>query len=150
MSVVDKSWGTPSPAGLRVRSNLGLDDRAAQRAAAREARAQARAGESEQRLKDRTAAREQDARAREAAREERRVAEQQLAEGDPHAAAAQRRRGSGRKDVVREQRDTRGYTTVVDVARMRELAKRGASVAGLAGAFGVSEEEVRAALADAE
>ena len=113
--MVDKSWGTPSPSpDFRVRSNLSLEQRAAERAAAREAR---------------------------------RAEEQKLAEGDPHAAAAQRRRGSGRKDVVREQRDTRGYTTVVDVARMRELAKRGASVTGLAGAFGVSVEEVEAALA---
>ena len=145
--MVDKSWGTPSPsADFRVRSNLSLEDRAAERAAAREARARDRAGDMEQRLKERLESREVEMREREQAREARREEEQKLAEGDPHAAAAQRRRGSGRKDVVREQRDTRGYTTVVDVARMRELAKRGASVSGLAGAFGISVEEVEAAL----
>ena len=146
--MVDKSWGTPSPsADFRVRSNLTLEQRAAERAAAREARARDRAGDMEQRLKERLESREVEMREREQAREARREEEQKLAEGDPHAAAAQRRRGSGRKDVVREQRDTRGYTTVVDVARMRELAKRGASVSGLAGAFGISVEEVEAALA---
>ena len=46
-----------------------------------------------------------------------------------------------------EQRDTRGYTTLVDADRIRVLAKRGASVTGLAGAFGISEEEVEAVLA---
>jgi len=149
--VVDKSWGTPSPsADFRVRSNLSLEDRAAERAAAREARARDRAGDMEQRLKERLESREVEMREREQAREARREEEQKLAEGDPHAAAAQRRRGSGRKDVVREQRDTRGYTTVVDAARMRELAKRGASVTGLAGAFGIPEDEVEAILAEAD
>ena len=149
--MVDKSWGTPSPsADFRVRSNLSLEDRAAERAAAREARARDRAGDMEQRLKERLESREVEMRAREQAREARREEEQKLAEGDPHAAAAQRRRGSGRKDVVREQRDTRGYATVVDAARMRELARRGASVTGLAGAFGIAVDEVEAILAAAD
>jgi hypothetical protein len=149
--VVDKSWGTPSPsADFRVRSNLTLEQRAAERAAAREARTRERAGDIEQRLKERLASREAEMREREQAREARREEEQRLAEGDPHAAAAQRRRGSGRKDVVREQRDTRGYATVVDIARMRELAKRGASLTGLAGAFGISVEAVEAALAESD
>ncbi len=46
-----------------------------------------------------------------------------------------------------EERDTRGYRTVVDEDRIRTLAKRGASVAGLAGAFGLSVAEVEAVLA---
>jgi len=70
----------------------------------------------------------------------------QQASGDPHAAAAQRHRSSGRKDVVREQRDTRKYATVVDIGRIRELAKRGASIAGLARAFDITETQVRDAL----
>jgi hypothetical protein len=43
-------------------------------------------------------------------------------------------------------RDTRSYKTIVDTARIRTLADRGASVAGLAGAFGITIEEVEAAL----
>jgi hypothetical protein len=44
--------------------------------------------------------------------------------------------------------DTSGYQTVKDAERIRELAKRGASIAGLAQAFGMAVEEVVAALAD--
>jgi hypothetical protein len=148
--VVDKSWGVAPAAGFRVRTNDSAADRAAERANARAERAAAREGALAGRLEARAAAREADALAREQARTERREQERRLAEGDPHAAAAQRRRGSGRKDVVREQRDTRGYTTIVDTGRIRELARRGASIAGLAGAFGISEAEVAQALADTE
>ncbi len=147
--MVDKSWGTGST-GLRIRTNDTAAERATQRAQARDARTQDRAAAITRRLEARATDRDAEAQARERAREERRAAEMPAASGDPHAAAAQRRRGSGRKDVVREQRDTRGYATVVDVARMRELAKRGASTAGLAGAFGISIAEVEAALADAD
>ena len=49
---------------------------------------------------------------------------------------------------MKEQRDTRSYTTVVDKDRIRELAKRGASTSGLAGAFGITEEDVAAILAE--
>ena len=149
--MVDKSWGAaPSTPSFRVRTNDSPEQRAAERARAREARSRDRAAAMEQRLETRALERETDIRTREDARAARRSEEERKAEGDPHAAAAQRRRGSGRKDVVREQRDTRGYTTVVDIGRMRELAKRGASIAGLAGAFGITEADVEAALAESE
>ena len=149
--MVDKSWGAaPSTPSFRVRTNASPDQRAAERARAREDRSRERAAAMEQRLETRAVEREADIRAREEARTARRIEEERKAEGDPHAAAAQRRRGSGRKDVVREQRDTRGYTTIVDIGRMRELARRGASVSGLAGAFGITEAEVEAALAGAD
>ncbi len=146
--MVDKSWGTPNPSGLRVRTNDSPSDRAAKRAEARAARDAERATFAVQRTEARGVAREAEAAAREQAREQRRIEEQRAASGDPHAAAAARRRGSGRKDVHREQRDTRSYATTLDVGRMRELAKRGASLAGLAGAFGITVAEVEAALAD--
>ena len=145
--MVDKSWGVAPSAGFRVRTNQSADERAAARASAREARAGERLAMMEQRREERIGQRESESRAREQERATRREAEEAAAAADPHAAAAQRRRGSGRKDVVREQRDTRGYTTIVDIERMRVLAKRGASVAGLAGAFGISEAEVEQALA---
>ena len=145
---MDKSWGAaPSTPAFRVRTNASPEQRAAERARAREDRSRDRATAMEQRLETRAVEREADIRVREEARAARRVEEERKAEGDPHAAAAQRRRGSGRKDVVREQRDTRGYATIVDVGRMRALAKRGASVSGLAGAFGITEAEVEPALA---
>lgn len=149
--MVDKSWGAaPSTPSFRVRTNDSPDQRAAERARARDERSRDRAAAMTQRLEARAVEREADIRSREDARIARRVEEERKAEGDPHAAAAQRRRGSGRKDVVREQRDTRGYATIVDVERMRTLAKRGASLPGLAGAFGISEAEVAAALADSD
>jgi hypothetical protein len=149
--VVDKSWGAaPSTPSFRVRTNLSLEQRAVERARTRDERSRDRATAMEQRLETRAVEREADIRAREDARTARRIEEERKAEGDPHAAAAKRHRGSGRKDVVREQRDTRGYTTIVDVHRMCELARRGASLSGLAGAFGITEAEVAAALADAD
>ena len=159
--MVDKSWGAGPSApvtttsGFRVRSNDTLSERAAARAKAREDRLRERDAVMAQRLEARAADREADTAARERARVERREAEIAAAAAaahapDPHAAAANRHRGSGRKDVVREQRDTRAYTTIVDGGRMRELARRGASVSGLAGAFAVSEEEVRRILEAAD
>ena len=155
--MVDKSWGAP-PSGnlasggstvgnLRIRSNLSPTDRAEERAKARALRAEDRAATAVTRSEARASDRAALAKEREQAREERRIAEEKLAVGDPHAAAASRRRGSGRKDVVREQRDTRAYATVVDAGRMRELARRGASLTGLAGAFGITVAEVEAVLA---
>ncbi len=147
-TLVDKSWGAaPTTPGFRIRTNDSPDQRAAERARARDERAKERAAMMGQRLEARAVDREADIQAREQARLARREEEERKANGDPHAAAAQRRRGSGRKDVVREQRDTRGYATIVDIDRMRELARRGASVSGLAGAFGITEAEVQAALA---
>lgn len=144
--MADDSWGVTPPRGLRVRTNASLDQRAAAREAARGARAAERTAAAERRLEERSAERAAEAQAREQARIDRREAEEQAAARDPHAAAARRPRGSGRKDVVREQRDTRGYTTLVDIDRMRTLAQRGASITGLAGAFGISEDAVRKAL----
>ena len=145
--MVDKSCGVGPSTGLRVRSNASPDARAAERAQAREARAAARVADTERRLETRAAEREAEAAQRDQARTARREAEEQAAARDPHAREARRPRGSGRKDVVREQRDTRGYTTLVDADRIRVLAKRGASITGLAGAFGISEDEVAAVLA---
>jgi len=150
--LVDDSWGvTPAKGGLRIRTNDSLEDRAAARAKAREARASERESLMASRLEARAANRERDIAAREAERAARRDAEMAAAAKDPHAAAAKRHRTSGRKDVVREQRDTRGYATLVDEGRIRELAKRGASLGGLAAAFGISEDEIQGILAaDAE
>ena len=148
--MVDKSWGVGGSTSFRVRSNATIDERAAERAKAREARAAERSEVMTQRLEARAVNRAADTSANEQARIERRKAEVAAAARDPHAAAAMRHRSSGRNDVVREQRDTRSYATVVDIGRIRELARRGASVAGLAGAFGISELEVEDAIAGEE
>ena len=148
--MVDKSWGVGGSTGFRVRSNATIDERAAERAKAREARAAERSEAMTQRLEARAVNRAADTSANEQARIERRKAEVAAAARDPHAAAAMRHRSSGRNDVVREQRDTRSYATVVDIGRIRELARRGASVTGLAGAFGISEQEVEDAIAGEE
>jgi len=131
-----------SSPGVRVRTDASPADRAA----AREARAKGRADAMTLRLETRAAGRDAGIAAREQARVERRGQEMQSASGDPHAAAARRHRTSGRKDIVREQRDTRSYATIVDADRMCELARRGASVTGLAGAFGITPDEVQAIL----
>ncbi len=110
----------------------------------------ARADATTQRLEARAASRDADVALREQARADRRAQEEQRAAADPHAAAAARHRSSGRKDVVREQRDTRSYTTLVDAERIRELARRGASLTGLAGAFGLTAADVQAILDAAE
>lgn len=146
--MVNKSWGTGSP-GFRVRTNLTLDERAAERAAARAARAAERSEANATRSEQQSARRDGELRRREQERQARREEEERAAAIDPHAAAARRPRSSGRKDVVRDQRDTRGYATVVDRRRIRELASRGASTGGLAAAFGISIEEVEQALAAA-
>jgi hypothetical protein len=148
--LVDKSWGVGPTTPFRVRSNASPGARATERAQARAARAAERITDTERRLEARAGTREAEAAAREQARTARREAEQQAAARDPHSREARTPRGSGRKDVVREQRDTRGYTTLVDADRIRTLAKRGASITGLAGAFGISEDEVAAVLAAGE
>lgn len=125
--MVDKSWGLPS-AERPPRATLpaeGTTDRLAARAQAREA-----------------AARE-----REAARQARLDERSRIAASDPHAAGARQPRGSGRKDIVREQRDTSGYALVKDAARIRTLAGRGASIDGLARVFGLPEAEIERILA---
>ena len=140
---------TSSP-GFRVRTNVSPDDRAAERARARERRAAERVEIMAQRLEVRARSREAEIAERERVRAGRREEEMRRASCDPHAAAAERHRASGRKDMVREQRDTRSFTTLVDEGRVRELARRGASVTGLAGAFGITPDEVRSILDAAE
>ncbi|WP_112381251.1 hypothetical protein ACLN6N_14510 [Sphingomonas carotinifaciens] len=148
--MVDKSWGVPAASpGFRIRTNASPEDRAAERARAREARAQDRVDLMAQRLEARAASRQADIAAREQAREARREQEQALAARDPHAAAASRRRSSGRKDVVREQRDTRNYTVTADPDRVRDMVKRGATISGLADVLGITPAEVERILADA-
>lgn len=125
--MADKSWGLPVttvPARRATGGTEGLLTRIDARAAAREAAAQER----------------------EQARESRRSELAALAVKDPHAAAASRPRGSGRKDVVREQRDTTGYAIVVDEDRIRLLARRGASTAALAATFGLTADEIERVL----
>ncbi|MET4896243.1 hypothetical protein RN629_03600 [Sphingomonadaceae bacterium jetA1] len=149
--MVDDSWGVSRPnGGLRVRTNGSLEERAAARARARDERAAARSSLMAERIDARAAFRARETETRERERIERREQEMAAAARDPHAVAAKRHRTSGRKDVVREQRDTRGYATLVDEGRIRELAKRGASLGGLASAFGIAQDEVEAILASAE
>lgn len=147
---MDQSWGGTADASLRVRTSSGLEERAHKREQERRVRAQDRAAAMAQRQEARALSRTLEAAAREQARVERRAREEQAASGDPHAAAAKRHRSSGRKDVVREGRDTRAYVTHVDAGRVRELAKRGTSRTGLAGAFGITEDEVARILAGEE
>lgn len=147
--MVDKSWGGPPLSNVPIRTNDSLEERAARRAQAREDRAQARDHGMADRLEARAKAREAQAAERERIRQERREAEAQLAQRDPHTAAAQRKRGSGRKDIVREQRDTTGYAMVVNADRIRKLAERGASVESLSAVLGLSIQEIEEALAAA-
>jgi len=148
--VVDKSWGSAASPGFRIRTNDTLEERAAERARAREERAQARVDTAAERLDARAHAREAQAAERERIRQERRDAEAQLALSDPHKAASQRRRGSGRKDIVRVQRDTSHYTMVVNADRIRTLAARGASVESLASVFNLTTDQITEALCDAQ
>ena len=105
--MVDKSWGTTGSPGFRTRNNLTLDERAAERARARDLRASARSSMGVEQLQAKAAKRAAELQERELEREARRKNETQQATTDLHAAAAKRHRPSGRKDVVREQRDTR-------------------------------------------
>ncbi|MEH3038078.1 MAG: hypothetical protein PGN23_16550 [Sphingomonas adhaesiva] len=136
-----------------------MSDREAQRAADRERRAQERIAAAEARTARRQEEREAGMRSREQAREARRIEEEQRrsarVEGrvEERDARPRRRASTGalaRTGEARVERDVRGYTTNVDHARMVELARRGATVAGLATVFGVTEDAVRAVLAEAE
>lgn len=148
--MVDKSWGVPGASDLRVRTNRSPAERADDRARARDARIATRDDGLAARLEARAAQREAEKVAREAARTARREEEQRLAASDPHKAALQRRRGSGRKDIVREDRDTTGYAMVVDAQRIRTLAARGASVESLAAVFNMPVAEIERALAGSQ
>ncbi|VXC77694.1 conserved hypothetical protein [Sphingomonas sp. T1] len=170
-------WGPPkSPPKSSLASAWPLNDRGpgpllpgtADRAARR---AEERAREREQRAQDHLAATDQRAEARaaqrdalsqdrERAREARRVEEAQRIRArldappanDEEALKIAKRRRSGARarsgEETKTERDTRGYTTIVDPARICTLAARGASIAALAAAFGITAEEVEAALRD--
>jgi hypothetical protein len=133
--MVDKSWGltpsTPRPASPRPLSA-----------------AVPGGGSLASRLDERSAARAKLAEEREAARQAAREADAALRARDPHMAAAQRRRGSGRKDIVREDRDTSNYRMVADPDRIRALAARGASPESLADVLRLPIETIRQALAE--
>ncbi|KQM63513.1 hypothetical protein ASE75_13430 [Sphingomonas sp. Leaf17] len=153
------SNGWDRPAG-RVAVSDFPTERSRQRAAEREQRAIVRQAEAAARIEARAAEREQATQQREQARLARRSEEMTRAgtrqssrtDLDPSAEDRPKRRQSGalrRTGTVREERDTRGYQTTVDVDRLVMLAQRGTSVAGLAGAFGITVEEVTALLATA-
>ena len=152
------------PSGGRGTGPLmpGTADRAAKRAEeranGREQRAKERLAASEQRSESRAAQRDLQSQERERARESRRIEEDQRIKArldapptnDVEALKISKRRRSGALarsgEESKTDRDTRSYKTIVDTARIRTLADRGASVAGLAGAFGITIEEVEAAL----
>jgi hypothetical protein len=152
------------PSGGRGTGPLtsGTADRAAKRAEeranGREQRAKERLAASEQRSESRAAQRDLQSQERERARESRRIEEDGRIKArldapptnDVEALKISKRRRSGALarsgEETKKERDTRGYTTIVDPKRIRTLADRGASLAALAGAFGISVEEVEAAL----
>ena len=144
------SWGnsamTAAPAGTR-------GEREEQRAEARTRRAAERISAAEARTEARAAARDAQASAREQQREQRRAEEEQrrAIAADARDARPKRRSSTGslaRTGHATEERDTRHYSTDLDLDRLRLLARRGASVAALAQAFAISEDTVAAALAD--
>jgi hypothetical protein len=145
--MVDKSWGVAGATGVRAETN-DLGRRHTDRADARASRSTDRAAAMARRQEERAARRDADTQVRDQERAQRHEEQQQAAATDPHAAAAQRRRASGRRDLVREQRDTSGYTMTIDADRLRALAGRGASVASLSSVFGITAEEVEQALND--
>ena len=152
------------PSGGRGTGPLmpGTADRAAKRAEeranGREQRARERLAASEQRSESRAAQRDLQSQERERARESRRIKEDGRIKArldapptnDVEALKISKRRRSGALarsgEETKKERDTRGYTTVVDAKRIRTLADRGASLAALAGAFGITVEAVEAAL----
>ncbi len=141
-----------------------MTDRAEQRAQERERRAAERMTAGQERLDRRAAEREAAAREREASREARRTEQasrlEVLRPDSPEAvaraearAAVPKRRSSGalsRTGEARIERDTRGYRTLVDERRIRELARRGATISGLAASFGLSAQEIETILAAPE
>ena len=156
------------PSGGRGTGPLmpGTADRAArraeERAREREQRAQDRLAATDQRAEARAAQRDALSQDRERAREARRVEEAQRIRArldappanDEEALKIAKRRRSGARarsgEETKTERDTRGYTTIVDPARIRTLAARGASLAALAAAFGITPDAVEAALSEPE
>ncbi|MEG3084171.1 hypothetical protein U1707_11010 [Sphingomonas sp. PB2P12] len=151
-------WGWPKSDRLAGTPLSDTSDRAARRAEDRERRAQERLAAAEQRSESRIAQRDALSQERERARESRRIEETARHEtrlnapptNDVEALKISKRRRSGALarsgEETKKERDTRSYTTIVDPQRIRTLADRGASLAALAGAFGISVEEVEAAL----
>jgi hypothetical protein len=159
----DRGWGRTSGAaatGDGWSGGSGAADRERIRAEQRERRVAERVEAAQQRSGARDAARDSLAQERERAREARRlddVDRRRARDAAGETAAVARRRGPGaartggdEQGKMQRPRDTRSYHTVVDADRIRELARRGASLTGLAGAFGVSVEEVQAVLAGEE
>jgi hypothetical protein len=115
------------------------DRRAAERAEAAQARSERRAADRDEATRQREQARE----ARRVEDEARRAALAAEREERPKRRASGSLARTGEQKVVR---DVRHYRTNVDIGRMRELAKRGATVEGLSKVFGVSIETVKEAL----
>jgi hypothetical protein len=151
----DRLAGTP----LSDTSDRGTR-RAEDRAQDRARRAQERLAAAEQRSESRIAQRDALTQERERAREARRIEEAARHEArlnapptnDVEALKISKRRRSGALarsgEETKKERDTRGYKTIVDPARIRTLADRGASLSALAAAFGITVQEVEAALAE--
>jgi hypothetical protein len=133
---------------------MDFEDRARQREEDRNRRAAERADAAQARIDRRAAEREEAARLREQARgarnaedEERRGALAEAREARPKRRATGALSRTGEKPIVR---DVRNYRTDVDASRIRELAKRGASVEALAQVFKVSVERIEDALKGVE
>lgn len=164
----DNGWGRGrSVSRFAVPGSSGSvgSDRSEVRAAQRDRRAAERAEASQARTEQRAIEREAQSRLRTAAREERHAptgldrsaidvpgadrSTDRSTRSDVQPYVKRRKSGAlARTGEVQKARDTRHYQTVVDADRMRILAKRGASLAGLAAAFGVSIETVEAALSE--
>lgn len=138
-------------------STTSMDERTRQRAQERERRAQERLAATHMRAERRIAEREQASLARQEAREARRLENASRRQPSPAAPIdntdidiAPKRRRSGaaaRNGEPRIERDTSNYRTVVDTSRIRALFERGIPVASLAQVFGITVDDVEAALA---
>lgn len=144
-------WGGGS-AGATVRP-AGSAERDHARAAERERRAQERIAAATERSAQRQADRNDRSRSREEERERRTAEEKERLATRVVAREEQpRRRSSGalaRTGEKTAERDTRHYATAIDLDRIRELSRRGATIDGLAKAFGITVDAVEDALADA-
>ncbi|TZG29688.1 hypothetical protein FYJ91_05520 [Sphingomonas montanisoli] len=130
------------------------DDRARAREEARERRSAERAEMAQGRADRRAAEREEASREREARRSARLdalPARRSSEASDQEPAPKRRPSGSLRRTgEIRVERDTRHFTTVVDAGRIRDLARRGATVDGLATVFKTSAAKIEAILAGAD
>ena len=148
--------GWPSLLGGTLPPATGRTERARAREAARAESAQARSEAALARVEERAAQREAQVAERERARTERAQAEtavlglraSQLGIDTGVKLTTGRRRRTGKETGTgrHEERDTSAFKTIVEPERIRAFAGRGVSVAGIAAAFGVSEDAVEAAL----